>query len=247
MRKVIKTVSKIVAAVTAAVLLSTAVGHAKRIEFLHRKHTVAVTASAPVTSDHVALVIANSRYPDADAPLAQLAGDASSFANALRSRGFKVDVVTNATRADMAKAIDHLGKQVRAGGTVALYLGGYGVQSRGRNYLIPVDAAIWRESDVRKQGVDIDDALSATGAKVKFAYVDAARRNPYERRFRAYSHGLAPIAVNGNVEVVTSAAPDHVVEDIGQQSPAMAAIINRLRAKTSVADAFAGDTHEAAN
>ena len=72
---------------------------------------------------------------------------------------------------------------------MVVYLGGFGVQSRGQNYLIPVDAAIWQERDIRTQGVNINSLLGAirsTGARTSLAYVDSSLRNPYERRFRAY-------------------------------------------------------------
>jgi len=32
-----------------------------------------------------------------------------------------------------------------------LFFGGYGVQAGRESYMIPVDAAIWKESDVRRE------------------------------------------------------------------------------------------------
>ena len=69
----------------------------------------------------------------------------------------------------------------------------------GQNYLIPVDGKIWNEEDVRRQGVSI--------------VFEASRRNPYERRFGTYSHGLVPIQTSENALIPSSAAPDQVVED----------------------------------
>ena len=237
--------SKILAAVTAAVLLSTAIGHAKRFELLRPRTAASAVVSdtpAKIASDRVALVIANSSYPDADAPLMQITGDAKAFAGALRSRGYQVDVVANATRSDMTRAVERLKSQVRPGGTVALYLGGFGVQSRRQNYLLPVDATIWQERDVRRQGLDIDSLLTelkSAGAKVQLAYVDASLRNPYERRFRTYSHGLAPFAADAPAQIVTTAAPDHVIDDVQQPySASMTALVNRLNASEHVEQAF---------
>ena len=236
---------KIVVAVTAVVLLSTVVGNAKRSELLRSKltsHKPVAEMSAPIASDRVALVIANSRYPDADAPLAQVAGDAKAFSGALHNRGYQVDVVANGTRADMIRAVARLKMQMLPGGTAIVYLGGFGVQSRGQNYLIPADASIWTERDVRKQGLDIDRLLGElkdTGAKVRFAYVDASLRNPYERRFRAYSHGLAPFEADASTQIVTAATPDHVVENVEQpQSALMTALVDRLNSPERVEQAF---------
>jgi hypothetical protein len=60
------------------------------------------------------------------------------------------------------------------------------VQSGNQDYMVPVDAKIWRESDVRLQGLSLERALSdlrQAGAMIRIAVVDASRRNPFERRF----------------------------------------------------------------
>src|SRR5438552_11210318 len=150
----------------------------------------AANRSATARSDHVALLIANSNYPDADGPLLEVAAGTDLLANVLHSHGFVVDVVRDATRARITEAVDRLKAAARPGSVVLVYFGGFGVQSEGQNYMIPVDAKIWQERDVRRDGVKIERALSdlsASGARVRIAIVDASRRNPYERRFRNYS------------------------------------------------------------
>lgn len=169
-------------------------------------------------SDHLALLIANSKYPDADATMADVTDGADALANVLRSHGFFVVVVRDATRAGMIEAIDGLKAAARPGSVVLVYFGGFGIQSEGENYMIPVDAKIWQERDVRQNGVEIERALSdlgASGARIRIAIVDASRRNPYERRFRSYSHGLAPIEADVNTIVITPTLPEQVVEDTG--------------------------------
>ena len=171
-----------------------------------------------VPSDHLALLIANSNYPDAEAAMADVAAGADVLANVLRSHGFLVIVVQNATRAGMTEAVDRLTAAARPGSVVLVYFGGFGVQSEGQNYMIPADAKIWQERDVRRDGVQIEralSALSASGARIRIAIVDASRRNPYERRFRNYSHGLAPIDADANTIVITSTSPEQVVDDAG--------------------------------
>lgn len=66
--------------------------------------------------------------------------------------------------------------------------------------------------------MEIERALSdlgASGARIRIAVVDASRRNPHERRFRSYSHGLAPIDADANTIMITSTLPEQVVEDAG--------------------------------
>jgi uncharacterized caspase-like protein len=145
-----------------------------------------------------------------------VARDAEVLAIALRKAGFLINAVGDATRADMNRAIDHLRARVHLNSIVFVYFGGYGIQSDRQNYLIPVDAKIWSEEDVRRQGVSIERVLSelkTSGACVRLVVVEASRRNPYERRFRTYSHGLAPIQTSENALILNSATPGQVVED----------------------------------
>jgi uncharacterized caspase-like protein len=186
--------------------------------FPHRAVTNAHVADRFQTarSDHLALLIANSNYPDADAAMAEVTAGADTLANVLRNHRFLVIIVRDATRAGMTEAVDRLKAAARPGSVVLVYFGGFGVQSEGQNYMIPVDAKIWQERDVRRDGVNIERALSdlsASGARIRIAIVDASRRNPYERRFRDYSHGLAPIDADANTIVITPTSPEQVVDD----------------------------------
>src|SRR5260370_2279848 len=104
----------------------------------------------------LALVIGNGHYPDANAPLAQPINDARALTSALRGNGFDVDVVEDASRDDMNRAVARLRSKIKPNSVVMLYFGGYRVQVGRESYMIPVDAAIWRESDVRPQGVRIE-------------------------------------------------------------------------------------------
>jgi uncharacterized caspase-like protein len=189
----------------------------------HFPHRAAVTKHLAdqfqnARSDHLALLIANSNYPDADAPLTDVTTGTDALANVLRDHGYFVIVVRDATRIAMTEAVDRLKAAARPGSVMLVYFGGFGVQSQGRNYVIPVDAKIWKESDVRRDCVEIERALSdlsASGARARIAIVDASRRNPYERRFRSYSHGLAPVDTNANTIVITSTSPEQVVDETG--------------------------------
>ncbi|MBR1236924.1 MULTISPECIES: caspase family protein [unclassified Bradyrhizobium] len=193
-------------------------------------------------TSRVALVIGNGHYPDASAPLAQPINDARGLTAALRGKGFDVDVVEDATKDDMARAIGRLKSKIKPDSVVMLFFGGYGVQVGRQSYMIPVDAAIWKEADVRRDGVSIEavlDAMKEQGAKVKLVVVDASRRNPYERRFRSYSHGLAPISAPENALILSSATPGKVADDSkGQYSVLMSELLNNLAAQAGAETAF---------
>jgi uncharacterized caspase-like protein len=113
-----------------------------------------------------------------------------------------------------------------------LFFGGYGVQAGRESYMIPVDAAIWKEADVRRDGVSVEavlDVMKERGARAKLVVIDASRRNPYERRFRAFSHGLAPISAPDNALILSSATPGQVADDSGgANSVLMAELLNNL-------------------
>jgi uncharacterized caspase-like protein len=193
-------------------------------------------------ASRIALVIGNGHYPDANAPLTQPINDARALTAALRRDGFDVDVVEDASRDDMNRAVARLKSKIRPNSVVMLFFGGYGVQAGRESYMIPVDAKIWREVDVRRQGVSIEsvlDVMKERGARAKLVVVDASRRNPYERRFRAFSHGLAPIAAPDNALILSSATPGQVADDsTGQLSVLMSELLNNLSTNTGIESSF---------
>ena len=152
----------------------------------------------------LALVIGNGHYPDAASPLNQPINDARAISATLRQSGFDVDVVEDANKDDMQRAIGRLKSRIKPETVVMLFFGGYGIQAGRESYMIPVDARIWKEGDVRREGVSVEsvlDGIKEKGARAKLVVLDASRRNPYERRFRSFSHGLAPIAEIGRAHV----------------------------------------------
>jgi len=183
-------------------------------------------------TSRLALVIGNGNYPDAAAPLAQPINDARALTGALRRNDFDVDVVEDASKDDMSRAIGRLKSRIKPDSVVMLFFGGYGVQVGRESYMLPVDAVIWKESDVRRNGFSVESVLNLMkeqGARTKLVVVDASRRNPYERRFRKYSHGLAPISAPDNTLILTSATPGKVADDsTGQYSVLMTELLNNL-------------------
>jgi uncharacterized caspase-like protein len=186
----------------------------------------------------LALIIGNGHYPDANEPLAQPINDARALSGALRRNGFDVDVVEDANKDDMSRAIARLKAKIKRDSVVMLFFGGYGVQVGRESYMIPVDATIWKEGDVKREGFSIEsvlDGMKEKGAKAKLVVIDASRRNPYERRFRTFSHGLAPIAAPDNALILTSATPGKVTEDSkGQYSVLVGELLNHLNAHSMV-------------
>ena len=241
----------IAAALMATVSLAIGAHAALNLRALDAAKAVATdlgTESAHKVS-RVALIIGNGHYPDADAPLTQSINDARALSAALRHDGFDVDVIEDASRDDMTRALHRLRNKIRSDSVVLLFFGGYGIQVGRQSYMIPVDAAIWKERDVKRQGVSVEsvlDVMKSQGARAKLVVLDASRRNPYERRFREYSHGLAPITAPDNALVLSSATPGKVVDDSeGHNSVLITELLNNLDGKSDDAEAVFNKTRVA--
>lgn len=241
----------IAAAFVGVVSLALGANAALNKRSLDAARAAAVTDDANVVqkSARIALVIGNGHYPDASAPLAQPINDARAVTAALRHDGFDVDVVEDATRDDMVRAVERLKAKIRPESVVMLYFGGYGVQVGRESYMIPVDAAIWKERDIRRDGMSVEavlDVMKERGAHAKLVVLDASRRNPYERRFRGYSRGLAPIDVPENSLILTSATPGKVADDAdGQNSLLATELLKNMNAKPVSAEAVFTNTRVA--
>jgi Caspase domain/Tetratricopeptide repeat len=168
--------------------------------------------------DRYALVIGNAKYPDAEAPLKEPINDAREVADELKRDGFSVDIGENLTGETMRRAFDRLYGKIKPGSVALVFFSGFGVQSSRQSYMIPVDAQIWTEADVRRDGISLETVLgeiNSRGAGVKIALIDASRRNPFERRFRSFSAGLAPVIAPNGTLVMYSAALSSVISDNG--------------------------------
>src|SRR5215216_3990852 len=180
--------------------------------------SVASVAPSFAAGERYALVIGNAKYPDAEAPLKEPINDARDIAEELKRDGFNVDIGENLTAEQMRRAFERLYGKIKPGSVALIFFSGFGVQSSRQSYMIPVDAQIWTEPDVRRDGFSLETVLgeiNSRGAGVKIALIDASRRNPFERRFRSFSAGLAPVIAPNGTLVMYSAALSSVIADNG--------------------------------
>src|ERR1700741_3286041 len=165
----------------------------------------------------VALVIGNANYPDNDSALSDAANDARDVADELIRDGFAVEKGINLTGEAMRQALERFYGRIENGGIALLFFDGFGIQTTTRQtYLLPIDAQIWTEADVTHDGFDLEsilDQMNSRGAAIKIALLDASRRNPFERRFRRYSAGLAPAVTPSDTLVLYSTAVGSVVSN----------------------------------
>ena len=201
-----------------------------------------VASGAAERGDRLALVIGNSKYPDAEAPLKEPINDARDIADELKRDGFAVEIGENLTGDAMRRAFDRLYGKIKPGSVALVFFSGFGVQSNRQSYMIPVDAQIWTEADVRRDGFSLESVLgeiNSRGAGVKIALIDASRRNPFERRFRSFSAGLAPVIAPNGTLVMYSAALSSVISDNGSDR---SLFVQELLKEIRVPDLMAEET-----
>ena len=200
------------------------------------------TAPSLAAGDRFALIIGNAKYPDADAPLKEPLNDARDVADELKRDGFSVEIGENLTGDGMRRAFDKLYGKIKPGSVALVFFSGFGIQSARQSYMLPVDAQIWTESDVRRDGVSLETVLgelNTRGAGVKIALIDASRRNPFERRFRSFSAGLTPVIAPNGTLVMYSAALASVVSDVGGEH---SLFVQELLKEIRVPDLMAEET-----
>jgi hypothetical protein len=168
-------------------------------------------------NQRVALVIGNADYKLG--PLLNPVNDARSISDALRAAGFDVIKYENlATLADMKKAVREFGLRIQNGGVGLFYYAGHGMQVNGNNYLIPVQAEIYKEEEVEFESLDVNFVLAQMESahnRMNIIILDACRDNPFSRSWRSTSasKGLAFINAPAGTLIAYATAPGSVASD----------------------------------
>ena len=206
-------------------------------------------AQAQQPGARVALVIGNAAYPNAGTPLSSTIRDARSLADELRRSSFDVDIKENLGKEEMRRAIDAFLGKIRKDMVALFYFSGYGSEAGGETYLFPVNSQVWSETDLRREGFGLEQLvadMSRRGAMVKIVIIDAARQNPFERRFRVSPAGLTALDAPEGTLAMSSAAPGKVILDrSGTNSVFMSELINQLRVPGLTAEAVFNRTRVA--
>jgi hypothetical protein len=135
----------------------------------------------------VAFVVGNGAYKNVT-PLPNPPIDARAMAGVLRNVGFEVVEGTDLTRGKMTEKLLDFGKKAEGADIALFFYAGHGIAVDGTNYLLPVDADIKSEMDVKLgSAINIDVTLDQTmsDAKVKLVFLDACRDNPFAARLRS--------------------------------------------------------------
>src|SRR6267378_5525800 len=147
------------------------------------------TADAAKADRRVAFVVGNGTYKNVS-PLPNPPIDAKSMAAVLRNVGFEVVEGTNLTRDKMTERLLEFGKKAQGADVAVFFYAGHGIAINGTNYLLPTDADIKSEMDVKLgAAINIDLTLDQTmsDAKVKLVFLDACRDNPFAAKIKSNS------------------------------------------------------------
>lgn len=179
-------------------------------------------AASNIAPDQVrtALLIGNSQYQTA--PLKNPVNDVTAMAEELQQSGFDAYLYTDLDQKTMKKAIREFGQLLKERGGIGLFFyAGHGLQSDGRNFLVPVDAKIHKVQDIEFEAVDLGRLLSEleyAENSLNIIILDACRDNPYKEEFEkskyASYNGLASIgSAPYNSFIAFSTAPGSVALD----------------------------------
>jgi len=183
----------------------------------------------------VALVIGNATYKVN--PLKNPVNDSNDIARSLRSVGFDVIEVNNATLVQMREATRRFADKLSNSDVGLVYYSGHGVEVRGKNYLIPVNADIKREYEVVDQAFDasqflemMDNIRGPNNKRVNILIVDACRNNELQRSWRSTTNGLARMDAPGGTFISFATAPGRVAADgVGRNSPYTKHLLQALK------------------
>jgi uncharacterized caspase-like protein len=161
------------------------------------------TANSALADKRVAFVVGNGAYKN----VAQLPNppiDAKAMAAVLRNVGFDVVEGTNLTRDTMTEKLLDFGKKAQGADVAVFFYAGHGIAISGTNYLLPVDADIKSEMDVKLgAAINIDLTLDQTmsDAKVKLVFLDACRDNPFAAKIKSNSSTRSVSVQSGLAEM----------------------------------------------
>lgn len=179
-----------------------------------------------------ALIIGNAAYP-APGDLKNPTNDASDLSAKLRASGFDVTTVTDASAADMNKALKAFQAASKDGDIALFFFAGHGVQIEGENYLIALDTQTSDEDDAKFSSLPLNKVITSMDkakSSTNIIILDACRNNPWERRWRGGElRGMAPVYAPKGTLIAYSTSPGEFASDgAGRNGAYTAALLQHI-------------------
>ena len=134
------------------------------------------------SDQRVALIIGNNNYYRGLSSLKNPVNDASDMNRTLQNYGFDVIYATNVTEQEFKNKIKEFNDRLEKGGVGLLFFAGHGVEVNKKNYLIPTDAQLKKERDIKYEAISLDDIMTdmqESGNRLNIIILDACRANPF--------------------------------------------------------------------
>ena len=193
------------------------------------------------TGDRIALVVGNSGYQNTPA-LANPKNDATKIAAALQSLDFEVMLITDASQREFGDALLSFERKIDGASHALFFYAGHGMQLRGENYLLSVDAKVRNQHLIDSEAVRLSHVLGIMEARAEtsIAFIDACRDNPLANALRdqlpdqarslGLGRGLALIsgAYRDSLVAFATTPGDIAYDGTGQNSPFTKALLNHI-------------------
>lgn len=158
----------------------------------------------------IALIIGNDGYKfgKLDSPV----NDARMISTVLKEFGFEIILLENASKQLMIDEVNRfVAELTKTGATGLFYFAGHGVQNKGKNYILPVDAKVRNADEIESTSYDIQsllDKFKVANNGMNILILDACRDNPFSANEK--TSGLAAVDGPPGTIVAFATAPGKV-------------------------------------
>jgi uncharacterized caspase-like protein len=207
-----------------------------------------LTALEAHADRRVALVIGNGAYRNVPA-LTNPTNDASDVAASLKRSGFDVISETDLDQNGMQDAFIRFARGAQGADVALFYYSGHALQFAGVNYLVPVDAIVRDEVDLRRMARADDILADLQQAKnLRILVLDACRDNPFAENLKrsaaqsravGVGRGLAKMeSPEGTIISYATQAGRTADDGDGRNSPYTYSFLKHIQDKDNITAVF---------
>jgi uncharacterized caspase-like protein len=222
--------------------------HRRRLRSVLAVLCLVVFAAPALADNRVALVIGNGAY--AHVPhLLNPSHDAEDVAAALKRTGFQTIVGIDLDQTGMQEAAIQFARAARTADVALFYYSGHALQFNGANYIVPVDAQLRDEADLRRM-TRVDEVVAdlQQAKNLRILVLDSCRDNPLADQLKrsigttrsvSIGHGLARFDSPEGMIVAYATQAGRTAEDgQGRNSPYTAAFLRNVEAREEIGTIF---------
>jgi len=207
-----------------------------------------LTAVDAHADKRVALVIGNGAYRNVPA-LPNPPHDAVDVAAARKRSGFDVELATDQDQEGMQDATIRFAREAHDADVALFYYSGHALQFGGVNYLVPVDAVVHDEVDLRRL-TRADEILAdlQQAKNLRILVLDACRDNPFADNLRRsvgkgrginISNGLAKMeSPEGTIISYATQSGRTANDGDGRNSPYTTAFLKHIQDRDNITTVF---------